>query len=167
MGFDFVLISNDGAVTEHKFQVSIDGDPIVNEAWTKVEIPLSFFTNIGFVDTSLFQWKVSPLNDSVDNDGIVYIDNILLTQNTLGTDDFDSNQFSAYPNPTLDKWNVKASNDNIQNVEIYNTLGRLVKEVSVNNDEASIDASDLSTGIYFAKIYDANGQFNTVKLIKK
>ena len=97
----------------------------------------------------------------------VYYDNLYLWGGTLSTDDFDSNQFSVYPNPTHVKWNVKASNSNIQNVEIYNTLGRLVKEVSVSSDEANIDASDLSTGIYFAKIYDTNGQFNTVKLIKK
>lgn len=167
VGFDFVLISNDGGVTEHKFQVSIDGDPIVNEAWTKVEIPMSFFTGIGFADTALFQWKLSPLNDSVDNDGIVYIDNILLTQNSLGTNDFIANQFSAFPNPTLDSWNVKASNSNILNIEVYNTLGRLVKEVSVNDTEANIDGSDLATGIYFAKVISDNNQSSTLKLIKE
>jgi len=165
VGFDFVLISNDGGVTEHKYQVSLDG-PIVNEAWTKVEIPMSFFTNIGFADTALFQWKVSPLNDSVDNGGIVYMDNVLLTQNSLGTEDFVTNQFSVYPNPTLDNWNIKSSNTNILIIEIFNTLGRLVKEVPVNNTEAVIDASDLSSGIYFARIYNDNNQNNTIKLIK-
>ena len=98
----------------------------------------------------------------------MYYDNLYLWGGLLSTDDFESNQFSAYPNPTLDNWNIKSSNTNIQNVEIFNTLGRLVKEVSANgNTEVVIDASDLSSGIYFAKIYNDSNQNNTIKLIKR
>jgi len=166
VGFDFVLISNDGGVTEHKLQVSID-EPIVNETWTKVQVPMSFFTNLGFADTALFQWKVSPLNDSVDNDGIVYIDNVLLTQNSLSADDFDLASFTAYPNPTQNQWNIETTNANIQSVDIFNTLGRLVKSVNVSNSDVTIDASDLSSGIYFAKINSSNNNAQTIKLIKQ
>ena len=166
VGFDFVLISNSGGVTEHKYQVSVDG-PIVNEAWTKVEIPMSFFTNLGFANTALFQWKVSPLNDSVDNDGIVYMDNILLTQNTLSSDSFElTNNFTTYPNPSKDAWNIESSNVTIQSVELFNTLGQSVKTITVNDNSVRIDASDLATGLYFAKVQNENNQFETIKLVK-
>ena len=166
VGFDFVLISNDGGVTEHKLQVSID-EPIVNESWTKVEVPMSFFTALGFSDTALFQWKFSPLNDSVDNDGIVYIDNVLLTQNSLSNNSFEFANFSAYPNPTSDSWTISSQNENIKTVEIFNTLGRLVKSIAVNDQYTQINASDLSSGIYFAKVSGDNNQVTTLKLVKK
>ncbi len=166
VGFDFVMISDDGGVSEYKYQISIQ-EPIVNETWTKVEIPMSYFTNLGFADTALFQWKVSPLNDSVDNDGIVYMDNVLITQNSLSTNNFDVTSFSAYPNPTNDAWNIETNNSNIQTVEIFNTLGRLVKSVDVNNSDVRIDASELSSGIYFAKVNSQGNNAQTIKLIKQ
>lgn len=167
VGFDFVMISNDAGLTEHKYQISIQ-EPVVNGAWTKVEIPMSFFTGIGFAETAFFQWKVSPLNDSVDNDGIVYIDNVLLTQNSLSSDNFEfANGFTTFPNPTIDNWSINSQNESIKNVEIFNTLGRLVKNIAVNDQTVEIDATDLSSGIYFAKVTGENNQSTTLKLIKK
>jgi len=168
VGFDFVLISNDGGVTEHKLQVSID-EPIVNGAWTKIQVPMSFFTNLGFADTALFQWKVSPLNDSVDNSGIVYIDNVLLTQNQLSNENFEEVSFNVYPNPAVNAWNIQTNNANIISVDIFNTLGRLVKSVEVNNSEArvEVEANELSSGIYFARINAQGNNAQTIKLIKQ
>lgn len=162
-GFNFVMI-NQGL--EYTYRVGID-EPVVTESWIKVEIPMSFFTNIGFNASAFFQWKIGPLNNSVDNAGVAYVDNILLTQNTLSNNSFEQNNFVTYPNPTKDTWTIKASNINIQSVEIYNTLGGLVRTVDVNNTEVSIDASDLSSGIYFAKVNCQNNNASTIKLIKQ
>ena len=65
------------------------------------------------------------------------------------------------------KRNTNSANTQIKAVEIFNTLGKSVKHVDANNSDVSIQVNDLSSGIYFAKIYDTNGQFNTIKLIKK
>lgn len=165
VGFDFVLISNNGGVTEHVYQVGVDG-PIVNEAWTKVQVPMSFFTNKGFASTALWQWKTSPLNNSIDNNGIVYMDNILLTQNTLGIASFTSSSITAFPNPTTDVWNLSVANSSIQTVEIFNTLGQSVKSMTVNDNSVTINASDLTPGLYFVKVQNDNNQFNTIKLVK-
>ena len=89
------MISHDTGSTEHKYQISVQ-ELVINEAWVKVEIPTSFFTDLCFSDTALFQWKVSPVDDS-----IVYLDNVLLTQNTtLGTNPFSQVDFTVCPNPT-------------------------------------------------------------------
>ena len=157
-------VSNDGGVTEHKYQISIQ-EPIVNEAWTKVQIPMSFFTNIGFANTALWQWKFSPLNDSVDNNGIVYVDNLLITQNLLSTNDFKAGRFSIYPNPTNSVWNV-TSDSEISKVTLYNILGKEVLSISPNTTELTIDASALRTGVYFAKIEGSNSS-ETVKLVRQ
>jgi hypothetical protein len=165
VGFDFVMISNDGGVTEHKYQISIQ-EPIVNESWVRVEIPMSYFTGLGFADSALFQWKFSPLNDSVDNDGIVYVDNILLTENTtLSTNQFSQANFTVYPNPTQDVWNIKTT-VNISSVKVYNLLGNLVLNQKVDANEAIISSEGLATGVYFVKIENEANYFKTVKVIK-
>ena len=111
VGFDFVMISNDGGITEHKYQISIQ-EPVVNETWVKVEIPMSFFTDLGFSETAFFQWKTSPLNDSVDNDGIVYLDNVLLTQNaTLSNNQARLQVVHNSPDPTLEVVDVYLNGD--------------------------------------------------------
>lgn len=100
--------------------------------------------------------------------GNLYYDNFYLSGGTLSNDSFEAaNNFSVFPNPTLNSWNIKSASSSIQNVEIFNTLGKLVKTVSVNNSEASINASELPNGIYFAKIYSEGNQVSTIKLIKK
>lgn len=164
VGFDFVLISNNGGITEHKYQISIQ-EPIVNEAWTKVQIPMSFFTNIGFADTALWQWKFSPLNDSVDNSGIVYVDNIIFTQNLLSTNEFTIEHFSVSPNPTSLTWNINSNRQIIKTILIFDTLGKQVIKVTPNSNQATIDASSLKDGIYMAKVEGENGT-RTVKLVK-
>lgn len=161
-GFDVVMINP----PEYAYQIGVD-EPIVTETWTKVEIPMSFFTNAGFNDGAFLQWKMGPLNNSVDNAGVAYIDNILLTQNTLSTNSPELNNFSAYPNPTTAAWAIETNNANVQSVEIFNTLGRLVKSVDVNDSKVTIDASDLSSGIYFARINSQGSNPSTIKLIKQ
>lgn len=164
VGFDFVLISNNGGITEHKYQISIQ-EAIVNESWTTVEIPMTFFTNIGFADTALWQWKFSPLNDSVDNSGIVYIDNILLTQNSLSINEFDIESYSVYPNPTNGDWYIK-SNSEIYNVSLFDLLGKEMLTITPNASELTIKASELKAGVYFVRINSINGT-KTVKLIRE
>lgn len=163
-GFNFVMI-NQGV--EFTYKVGID-EPIVTESWVKVQIPMSFFTNLGFNDAAFFQWKIGPLNNSVDNAGVAYIDNFLITQNTLSANNFiENNDFTTFPNPTLDSWNIKSSHTNIQSIEIFNTLGRLVKTLQVNDTQVRIDSNDLSSGVYFAKVNSQNNSAQTIKLIKR
>lgn len=161
-GFDVVLI-NQGA--EYQYRIGEDED-IVEESWVKVEIPISHFIDQGYNNALFFQWKMGPLNNSVDNAGVAYIDNILLTVNTLSSETFNAAEFRTFPNPTSDMWTIQTT-ENIENVQIFNTIGRMVKEVKVVGNETEINASDLSAGIYFARISNEFNQTKTIKLIKK
>ncbi len=163
-GFDFSLISNAGGITEHVYRVGVN-EAIVYESWVYVEIPMSYFTNIGFAETALWQWKVGPLNLSVDNAGIVYFDNILFSQNGLSVNDFDTTEFRVFPNPTNSDWTISGTSV-MNNVAVYDILGKQVIALTPNAIEATIDASALNSGIYFARIDGVNGS-KTVKLIKQ
>ena len=171
--FNFYLIDEEAGIgggapeePRYRFGGGTPDEAIVTGSWQSVFIPLSHFENF---DTGTFDYDLNNIFQyKFDGNGTVYIDNIFFsTTNTLGNENFGDSQFTAYPNPATDVWNIRSSNAGISNVEIFNTLGRSVKRMEVEGSNVSIEVSDLSTGIYFARISDNNGQTNTVKLIKK
>ena len=163
-GFKFVMISNNGAVVEKFYQIGTN-ETLVTGQWKKVEIPMSYFTNLGFASTNFFQWKVSPFGDSVDNAGFVYIDNILLTTNSLSNNSFNLSKVSLYPNPTTNVLNIE-SVGTIQNIAIYNVLGQELMNKSTNEALVSIDVSVLNAGVYVITTR-IDGNVSSTKFIKE
>lgn len=164
-GFRFVMISNNGGVTEHVYQIGTQ-EPLVTGEWKKVEIPLTYFTGLGFANTHFFQWKVSPFNDSVDNAGFVYVDNILITQNSvLSNNEFSVSNFSMYPNPANEVLNFNAKS-NIQNIEVYNLMGQKVLANAFDDNQVSLNVSQLNSGVYVVKAI-IDGVESSAKFIKK
>ncbi len=81
----------------------------------------------------------------------------------LSRNDFNSfSNFSIYPNPTNGIVSVRSVED-IENIEILSLEGRKIK----SSNEAKIDISDLSNGIYLMQIKTIDGKFGTKKLIKE
>ncbi|WP_438965184.1 T9SS type A sorting domain-containing protein [Flavobacterium sp.] len=164
-GFRFVMISNNGAVTEHVYEIGTQ-ETLVTGEWKKVEIPMSYFTGIGFAATNFFQWKVSPFGDSVNNAGFVYVDNILLSVNSvLNNNSFETSSFKIYPNPTSNVLNIEASG-NVQSLAIYNTLGQEVMNKEVSGTNVRLDVSELNAGIYIVKT-NVDGKISSTKFIKE
>lgn len=164
-GFRFVMISNSGGVTEHVYQVGTN-EPLVTGQWKKVEIPMSFFTGIGFASTNFFQWKCSPFNDSVDNAGYVYVDNIMLTTTSqLANTTFNASNVKLYPIPAKDLLNIEAPSI-VERVAIYNTLGQEVLNEVTNNELVSVNVSSLTSGIYVIKA-TIDGTVSSTKFIKE
>ena len=98
--------------------------------------------------------------------GIFYLDNVYLY--VAGTANVDNNEllgFSMYPNPASDRLNISAK-ETIKNAQIFNILGKNVMSVNVNDTKASIDISNLASGIYLIK-YDVNNTVGTSKFIKQ
>lgn len=71
---------------------------------------------------------------------------------SLGVDKNNAEEsYTVYPNPATDVINVAMELDTpAQNLQIYNSVGMLVKEVNNSNGQA-INVSGLSSGIYFIK----------------
>ena len=79
----------------------------------------------------------------------------------LATTSFQSLGFSVSPNPTNNAWSFNSTKDAIANIQIVDLLGKVV----VNTTATIVDASALTTGIYFAKVNTANATA-IVKVIK-
>ena len=67
----------------------------------------------------------------------------------------NNNDLKIYPNPSSGVFNLKLNNQDFntkQQMFIYNLNGKLVKQVSVSNNNTQIDLSDFDNGVYVAQI---------------
>lgn len=92
------------------------------------------------------------------------ITNLTITNN-LGINNIKSNEFVIYPNPVKDFLIIKG-NTIINKVTVFNSLGQLLFEKNQNNNEFSLDLTNLSTGHYFIKV-ESNDKKQVLKVIKE
>ena len=83
----------------------------------------------------------------------------------LAVNQFNQNGVVVYPNPSRSNWNVSVTGQSIQNVRVVDFTGKTIMNVIGGSSDAAINASGLSTGIYFATITTATS-VKTVKLVK-
>ncbi len=100
-------------------------------------------------------WETSTTSLNISNDYFTGV---------LSTDDFDLNQsIRIYPNPTQGELTITTRNNvEINKIEVYNILGRKVKQ-----GFDSINLNDLANGVYLAKIYDVHDNNVTKKILKQ
>lgn len=92
-------------------------------------------------------------------------DDFKLTTNALSSNDSLIEGFSFGPNPTRGNLKLRA-NENLDNISIYDVLGKELINVDVNTKEKSLDLSSFSSGIYIAKVISGE-KAQTFKIIKK
>jgi ligand-binding sensor domain-containing protein len=76
-----------------------------------------------------------------------------------------SNQGLLFPNPASGRLSISKGADNVKCVEIFNSLGCLVKR-SLFDITKKIDISDLKSGMYFVKIKTNEGYRNEKLVVK-
>jgi hypothetical protein len=119
-----------------------------------------------------FIWENPPVGDytiqsvALDNLGAkatteelqISVMKILLTTDML--------KELIYPNPTLGKINIGASN-NFSKLEVVGLTGQVLIEKSKLDAVETIDISNLKAGIYILRLTTTGGQLLTERLIKK
>ncbi|MCW3785768.1 galactose-binding domain-containing protein [Plebeiibacterium sediminum] len=156
-----------GDATELKFSVISPGqenayDIAANEGittgeWVSVDISLEEYTMPDL--TNAFQFKT-------EGNGTVYVDNLFFWKgNTTAVSEMDDVEFSILPNPVVNYMKV-ISASTIDGIEIFALSGSMVLEVSPNTTDAKVDLSNLTKGVYIAKIR-MGGIVKTQKIIKK
>lgn len=73
--------------------------------------------------------------------------------------------FKVYPNPSSATWNIASANGTISSIQVIDMTGKVVMNIAPKGNIALVDATQLSAGIYMAKITAANA-VQTVRLIK-
>lgn len=112
-------------------------------------------------DTALSLGGIEFFSASTNNE--MYLDTFDFTDEFIifNTDSFENSDFKIYPNPTENLMQIK-SNETINNIVIYNVLGKSILNTSNPNN---IDTSSLAKGIYFVVVETDKGN-GTQKLIK-
>lgn len=170
VGFNIELISRNGGatgpVTGYIFEYGGANATVVTDSWQTVSIPMSTFTALGFDNLNFFQWKFDPYQQSVNNAGIVYFDNIMFSQTVLSTPSINQFDLSVFPNPSNDVWNISTPDATIDYVQVYDMTGKLIINIDVNDTRAAVDSTNLTSGIYIAKVFSGETT-QSVKLIKE
>lgn len=155
---------------------SEDGSWSVTDATNKSDI-LQWQVNV------LLQWhhqdpvsaKEVARNNAVyaaQNNRNPYIDNpqwadSIWKSTVIGIKEFSFSKpaFTIYPNPSNDYFTLKSQTNTLPNtLKVFNMYGELTETVSVI-DEAKVDCSHWTNGIYFISINDTKGN-NYLKFVK-
>jgi hypothetical protein len=77
--------------------------------------------------------------------------------NPLGIKEFNfENEIQLYPNPTVDKLNLKWNSLNNISITIYNSIGQECMTTFLTKQNGMIDITNLQEGFYFLKIKDGS-----------
>lgn len=94
---------------------------------------------------------------------ILMFDSII--QETLSVNEFDQNSFEHHYNKDLEQLTLESSTLDMTQIEIYSLLGQKVIATPLNSTRESIDVSQLTDGVYLAKVF-VNDNFKTIKFAK-
>ncbi len=86
---------------------------------------------------------------------------------TLSVDDIEKFEaINVYPNPITNQFFIASPYIEIDEVEIYNIHGSIVKTANLSGVN-KVDVSELSTGTYYLRIYSKNEFIKSDKIIKQ
>jgi photosystem II stability/assembly factor-like uncharacterized protein len=109
------------------------------------------------------------IENKSDNGNLIYIDNINIHELTgVGIDEVEKNNFIVYPNPFENILTFNSKEEEIQSIEIYNSIGKKVFENSSigKSNNYTLNLGHLSNGFYIVKTVIDN-QIVTKNLIKR
>lgn len=107
-----------------------------------------------------------------DQGNLVYICDYIYSYDLIGIvgvpiHDQIVDNLRIYPNPTSDLITVSSGKKSIQNIDIIDTMEKLVfKESNLNKKETNLDLSSLSSGVYYIRLSTSKG-IVTQKLVKQ
>ena len=101
---------------------------------------------------------------AIDPNNEYYIDDVLFIEGTAGVEDFNLNSLSVYPNPVTDILNISTKTA-VDNVIVYDILGKVVLTAQPGVISPKIDMSGLSAGAYMVQVTIGKTS-KTVKVLK-
>ncbi len=140
----------------------IEVDVVAPLAATWQELTFNFPSSVA---ASTYRRVVVFFNFGAVGTGEVnYFDDVV-NGNFLAVNQFaNQDSLNMYPNPVNNILNID-SKLNIENVSIYNVLGQVVLQKSMNNSSTSLNVSSLQKGIYVLKA-EIEGKVTTSRFIK-
>ena len=106
----------------------------------------------------------NPLFDTAVQFAVDFLYPLLPCNNITSNNEFNQQELNIYPNPASDQINV-TSNFKITEIKIYNTIGKLIMDNSIQKRDFTINVNDLIPGVYFLELANENGITETKKIM--
>jgi hypothetical protein len=123
----------------------------------------------GISVTQILFFADASVNVLNSTDSFAYIDQMQINDIStpmLGTGIFEKNAVSVYPNPANSEWHfTTGSTTQIASIQIADLTGKTVMAVKGASNTVTVNATNLSAGIYFAQVNSGNA-VQTIKVIK-
>ncbi|MBL7919575.1 MAG: T9SS type A sorting domain-containing protein [Bacteroidia bacterium] len=149
--------------TTHTNNLNSNGNGKVGVFYFKVDPNITSLYQFNFGISNAYKSDangiISPLSVSSATSVMVGV------PNGVKENGFD-NSISIFPNPTKGSVTIK-SNTEIKKVEILNVTGQLLLTENVKGNSHQLNLETLAKGIYFVKIYNANGEMAMKKLVTR
>ena len=81
---------------------------------------------------------------------------------SIGNQEHVKDKIRIYPNPANDILNI-ATNGEEYEVKVYNIAGSIIKEVTINGSNYSIDLSSMNKGVYYLQFVNSKTSNRTVR----
>lgn len=111
-------------------------------------------------DWALFPYYTKTMGNLTDKNGTLKIDSLLLGEYTIAflkngssgiQENENENSIVVYPNPSNGQFTVRSSEFRIQSLEIYNTLGEIIYQKTLNSKLGTLNLN-LPSAIYFLHV---------------
>jgi uncharacterized repeat protein (TIGR01451 family) len=163
--------------SSHPYDYSVSGNGLMSFTFSNIILPDSFINepaSNGFIKFKVSQKSNLDLETQILNSAAIYFDfnSPIITNETLHTigenfvivsidTPFENSlaKVKVHPNPFSELVNFEIEGLEIKNghFKLYDTLGRLLREQTFNNNTFTFHKKDLRAGIYFFTI-EENGQ---------
>jgi hypothetical protein len=162
--------------SSHEMRTRITSGNQVDFIFENINLDFNDATNDGYLIYKIKSLPTLQLGDVINNQAEIYFDfnfpiitNTYITTvlQTASSSDYSSNIISLFPNPSNGLITI-TSQSNIETVQIYDHLGRIIK-TAINNElssEMDFNLSELSSGLYFIEVSSNLGKQN-MKFIKE
>jgi len=168
------------AAAEDVLRVEVSTDCFVTKTivYEKTGLDLSTLPGyVGFNWTPVFagHWRnevidLTPFQNqnvqirfvNVNNSGnSTLIDNVEITGVLSTKDENFNNYFSLFPNPANDRFSIRSTEVSLDEIEVYNLLGKKVQSQKVNNGQELINVNieTLPKGVYVVRLKSELGTF--------
>ena len=88
--------------------------------------------------------------------------NISTHEGNVSVDEMAKETYHIYPNPVNDLLTIVGNN--IKQVDVYNTMGQLLKSVVCEDSMVNINVEDLQNGMYIVNVIDNNDVVSSRKI---
>ena len=140
---------------------TVDGGGTFQEG---TEIQISATANEGFVFVAWNDGNTDNPRTIVVTGNATYIASF---GPATGIEDNATPEIAIYPNPTSEFINISSS-EPISSIEIISITGKTVAQMEIGSDNATLNVSDLSNGMYFVRILGSeNNNVSVKKFVKE